>query len=726
MSKLKLIKKQILKIPYDFNILEYLALNLDIKKLNLTDNFVKLHYIQFGKNQNRIYKSNQIPVGFTIDYYYNWINTKQKYDIFPGFIHKNLDPTEEFKLICMQNNNYIQNIILPENSYFNDYININNIIITKYIDRLPDNSLKKIHNLKLYNNFILIVDFPNCGGGTTFFINTIISRYKHNNNFVIVRNINNKLVVNVNEEYLLTTTFNEQESIYFLNNIKDKIIKIFVNHTLYHNNSFILELFKLNKQVTTITHDYSLLFTKYDPYYFEIPNLKRNIIDINLYDQIITQNESNLNIYNRYLTNNKIKICPLPDFKKSDIKIITTNSITIIGIIGAISEIKGKNHIADIINYYKNNPSIKIIVFGIIHIPNFTNFYKYNNILELNNLLIKYRPNILLETSIWPETYSYTLTIAMLTQLPIVYLYKSYNSVIQNRLNNYNTAYKYNSIEEMNNLIVKYKQNYFYTIKPEIYYHNFWSTYFNYNMNNMNNINKMDNIDNMDNINNLVIITSKIYTSSNKLSYVSNRSIYSVSERFNQTIDTINSIKKYIPNSYIILIDNSIFENNDFLLQLINSVDKFINITDNSELNYYTDTYPYKAFAEICQLLNLYKILKQMDLDSHKFKNMFKISGRYVINNTFNYTNYNNSDNIIKQNMNVSDRIYWYTSFYKININFINKLFDSLQIIFDNKEQYTQYDLEVIYSIIFKDDFILVDHLGVTQNVSVWNDNSEI
>ena len=42
------------------------------------------------------------------------------------------------------------------------------------------------------------------------------------------------------------------------------------------------------------------------------------------------------------------------------------------------------------------------------------------------------------------------------------------------------------------------------------------------------------------------------------------------------------------------------------------------------------------------------------------------------------------------------------------------------------KEQYTQYDLEVIFSMIFKDDFTLIDHLGLTQNISVWNDKSDI
>ena len=529
---------------------------------------------------------------------------------------------------------------------------------------------------------------------------------------LIVRNINDKLVVNVNEDYLLNQTFTELESLIFLDTIKDKIIKIFVNHTLRHTQTFIQKLFTLNKEVTTITHDYLMLFNKYNPYYLEIPTLERNPIDINLYDQIITQNASNLTIYNKYLTGHaKIIVCPLPDYKNSKTRIDTNNNKIIIGIIGAIGEIKGKIFIENLIKYYKTNSLVKIIIFGIL--DNYDYAYKYNNINELNYLLIKHKPNILLETSLWPETYSYTLTIKKLTQLPIFYLNKQFDSVIVNRLTEYDKKYMFNTINDIDNIILQIKQDYFYTIEPIIYFPKFWTDYFNTTATN-------------NFVNNLVIITSKIYVSSNILSYTPTRSIHTVTDRFNQTIDTINSIKKYIPNPFIILIDNSVFENKDFLLQLKHSVDNFINITDDNKLNYYTDCYEYKAFAEMYQLLNVYKILKQMNLNSHKFKNMFKISGRYVLNNTFNYKNYNNSNNIIKQNMTVTDRIYWYTSFYKININFINKLFDSLQIIFDNKEQYTQYDLEVIFSMIFKDNFTLINHLGLTQNVSVWNDTSDI
>ena len=105
---------------------------------------------------------------------------------------------------------------------------------------------------------------------------------------------------------------------------------------------------------------------------------------------------------------------PLPDHKNSKTKIDTNNNKIIIGIIGAISEIKGKIFIENLINYYKHNSLVQIIIFGILH--NYEYAYMYNNINELNYLFIKHKPNILLETSLSPETYSYTLTIKKLTQ----------------------------------------------------------------------------------------------------------------------------------------------------------------------------------------------------------------------------------------------------------------------------------------------------------------------
>ena len=366
-----------------------------------------------------------------------------------------------------------------------ELLHVNNLVITRKIDGSTNKFIDKITNLNLFHNFILVVDFHNGGGGTTFFLNTIVSKYKSSINFLIVRNIDNQLVVNINEDYLLSTTFNEIESLQFLESIKHKIIKIFVNHTLFHRPTFLNKLFQLNKEVTTITHDMYLLFNVFNPLYSEIPTLDRSHIDINLYDQIITQNKCNLHIYSKYITDlKKVVICPLPDYKFiNNTKIQNLDDNIVIGIIGAINSKKGQSIVEYIIKYYEKEPLVEVIIFGTLE--GYTNAYSYNTIVDLNNLIIKYKPNLFIETSVWPETYSYTLSLMKLTNLPIIYIKKKlpFDSVIENRLLDYEKAYKVLTMNEITKLITKIKQDYFYTIKPEIYYPEFWSTYFNYTSN---------------------------------------------------------------------------------------------------------------------------------------------------------------------------------------------------------------------------------------------------
>ena len=97
-----------------------------------------------------------------------------------------------------------------------------------------------------------------------------------------------------------------------------------------------------------------------------------------------------------------------------------------------------------------------------------------------------------------------------------------------------------------------------------------------------------------------------------------------------------------------------------------------------------------------------------------KFDNFFKITGRYNINNKFNYNNYNNDLNIFKK----IDHISLHTSLYKIKyhdirnlLNFINNNFNRMK----NAEG---------YEIIFNDlaniiDIEYTDNLGVTGFVAV-------
>lgn len=221
---------------------------------------------------------------------------------------------------------------------------------------------------------------------------------------------------------------------------------------------------------------------------------------------------------------------------------------------------------------------------------------------------------------------------------------------------------------------------------------------------------------------NVVFITSKIYVSNTKFSYVDNRSVYTPDERYTQTIETIISIRNNIPNSYIVLFDNSVFTNNNYFNFLNNNVDKFINVTDDKFLNFYTDKYEYKAFADISQQLVFYNSFFKL-VDIKTIKNFFKISGRYLINYSFNFNDYDNNNIIFKKNNNVTDRDYYYTCFYKLTPNIIHEYFDKLQMLIDNKHLYENNvsDLEVILPKMLIDKITLLQNLGITQRIAVFN-----
>lgn len=336
-------------------------------------------------------------------------------------------------------------------------------------------SIKNINNKKN----ILIVDMPNWGGGVTFFINSIVSMYKNNINFIIVRNFNSKLHVYINDEIKLNSEFDEKESIQFLNNINNDIVKIFVNHTISHSALFLEHLFKLNKNITTITHDYLLFFTTPHIKYDELSHntLQRNAIDVNKYHTIITQNKKNIEIFNKFITNpDKVIVSPLPDYANPDKKIITNNKNIIVGIIGNISNIKGSAYLKEIIDMSKKK-NITIIIFGSTDF-NYKYQYSYFGISELNNLITKYKPNVLIELSNSLETYSYTLTLYKIIGLPILYTSKNFPSVIEDRLSNYSNAYKYQNINDLFNDIPSKSQNYLYTIEPTLYFNKYWDNYF--------------------------------------------------------------------------------------------------------------------------------------------------------------------------------------------------------------------------------------------------------
>ena len=147
-----------------------------------------------------------------------------------------------------------------------------------------------------------------------------------------------------------------------------------------------------------------------------------------------------------------------------------------------------------------------------------------------------------------------------------------------------------------------------------------------------------------------------------------------------------------------------------------------MNITNNKLLNFYTDQYEYKAFADIAQQLMFYNsFFKFVDITS--IKNIFKISGRYIINNTFNFNDYDNNSIIFKQNNSITDRDYYYTCFYKLTPYIMHEYFDKIQLLIDNKHLYENNtsDLEVILPKLLIDKITLLSNLGITQRIAVFN-----
>ena len=468
--------------PSDFIPSIYLKLNPDVEK-DYPGIFSIAHYVKFGIDEGRIYKYSQIPKEFTIEEYRrllenddinckyilasNKINYEEMlYDIKPFF---NKSDISNFLLID-RNTRITRNFIKNEE-------------ICENLPRMQHN-LKQIIDVCFIDSCILIVDFYNGGGGTSFFIDTIISKYKKYQTFLIVRSFQNKIYFTVNDDYDILTSQNLKESTDFLYLMKDRICKIFVNHTIGHTDDFLEVLFSLKKEVTTITHDFFL--------FAGVPHLTFNDIDdvilkkknsatlkLNKYNKIITQNIANLNIFGNFIEDsNKVIISPLPDFCNYDELIVTSNSKIVIGIIGCIHTFKGSKQLNEIIKFYRNK-NVTVVVFGkVIDTFSYRDCYPYNNVKEFNNLLKIHKPNILLELSVWNETYSYALTLAMITQLPILYLKKTGLSVVENRLSEYNKSYEFSNLLELDALIKSYKQDYFYTISPEIYFNDFWDNYF--------------------------------------------------------------------------------------------------------------------------------------------------------------------------------------------------------------------------------------------------------
>ena len=224
-------------------------------------------------------------------------------------------------------------------------------------------------------------------------------------------------------------------------------------------------------------------------------------------------------------------------------------------------------------------------------------------------------------------------------------------------------------------------------------------------------------------IENLIIITSKIIVSNYAFDYVNNRSIYSTDDRFQQTKKTIETVRSKIKNTFIILIDNSSFEPYPEIDNYLKkSVDLFLNPADEHILFELTDRNAYKSLAEAAQMQYIIHVIKSYNVN---FRNLFKITGRYVINNNFVYEKYLTDTNIFK----ILKKDEFFTCFYKIAAQRFENYANAIVTVFNNglnNEKYAYNSYEKLLKNEMKGDFTYIDSLGITQRIAVFNDNSNI
>jgi mannosyltransferase OCH1-like enzyme len=173
--------------------------------------------------------------------------------------------------------------------------------------------------------------------------------------------------------------------------------------------------------------------------------------------------------------------------------------------------------------------------------------------------------------------------------------------------------------------------------------------------------------------NNIVIITSVLNCIDNPLSYYSTRSVFTMKERYGHTLKSIESIKKFIPNVDILFCECSDLEGNKNYEEIIRGkVEYYYNFYDNIKIRENVNGL-LKGLGEASILLEALELLFK---NKKNYKNIFKLSGRYYLNDKFNYEIFNNNNNIFT-NWDNSNSSYC-TIFYKICMNDIFLFKESL------------------------------------------------
>ena len=145
---------------------------------------------------------------------------------------------------------------------------------------------------------------------------------------------------------------------------------------------------------------------------------------------------------------------------------------------------------------------------------------------------------------------------------------------------------------------------------------------------------------------NIVLLTSALYT---------NYGIYDPKERIQQTLETAQSAKKYIPDAVVVLVDNSkvdvLNEDSDEFNELLDTVDYYLDNCEDPDIELFHNTCDnYDIGKNAMEALGMTKALRHMLADEDMQKELkdchriFKLSGRYRITDQFDIEKFDNEN----------------------------------------------------------------------------------
>jgi hypothetical protein len=178
-------------------------------------------------------------------------------------------------------------------------------------------------------------------------------------------------------------------------------------------------------------------------------------------------------------------------------------------------------------------------------------------------------------------------------------------------------------------------------------------------------------------ISDIFIITSVINTGNKPWSYTNTRSPFTIEKRFEQTLQTIESIRKLNDNTKILLVECSDL-NEEMTTILKNKTDYFIQTFSIPEVYSACIESNKKGFGETMKVKIACDFIEQNNIE---FNKLFKISGRYFLTSDFSKENYSVNEFTFKMYDNTSGSTVLYSVPYSLfdtyvkNINTCNSYY---------------------------------------------------